>query len=245
MKKHTIEKYVTIAVVLLLAILFIAKASGPSILRLYVESGMGGVEKQPIFSTIPQEELNDPAVNAIYLTGLTLYHYPDLEILLPKKFGVVKQTQKKIYYKKWKSKDKGAMIYISCKKPDFFTNLFPRVKKQGINNNYAFIKSTMYAQAKEIKNTNDAFFTIMKSIFTPDMGKQDNLKIIKFTLAGKKGFLTYNLGLLDNYFDCNFTDKEGNFFKVYFKDKGANLDLEKVFTVISTVKKLGGEEIVH
>jgi len=245
MKKLLAEKYVGIGVVIILAIIFIAKFAGSSILRLYVETGMGGVERQPIFRTIPQEELIEPSLDNAYLAELIPYNYPDLKILLPKKFCVIKQTQKRIYYKKWKSKDKGEAIYILCKKPDFFINLFPRVIKEGIRGNYAFIQSTMNARPKEIKTANDAFFTIMKSIFTPDMGKQDNLKIISFILGNKKGFITYNLGKEDNYFDCNFTDAEGNFFKVYIKDRGAELDLEKVFTIISTAKKLQGEEIVH
>ena len=233
------------AVAFLLAVLFIAKFAGPSILRLYVEAGMGNVGNQPIFSTVPQEEIVNPQIASNYLAELTPYNYPDMEILLPKKFSVTKETKTRAYYKKRKIKDRGDVIYILCKNPNFFTGLFPLLQKQGINNNYDFVKYTLGAKTQGIKNTTDAFFAIMKSVFTPDMGDQKNLKILKFSLADKKGFITYNLANQTNYFDCNLTDNQGNFFKVYIKDTGVTLDLEKVFTIISTIKKLPGEEIAH
>ncbi len=76
----------------------------------------------------------------------------------------------------------------------------------------------------------------MKSIFTPDIGNQHIAKMIKFKIGDKKGFINYNMAKPINYFDCNVLDEKGNFFKVYIKDKGARLDLNNVFAIISTLK---------
>ena len=76
----------------------------------------------------------------------------------------------------------------------------------------------------------------MKSVFTPDIGCQSTAKMIKFQFKDYKGFINYQLCRPDNYFDCNVFDVNGNFFKVYIKDVGAQLDLNKVFAIISTLK---------
>jgi hypothetical protein len=94
----------------------------------------------------------------------------------------------------------------------------------------------MYAQQDQINNIADAFFVIMKSVFTPDVGNQNNAKMIKFQFADFKGFINYFMAKPDNYFDCNVFDADGNFFKVYIKDIGASLDLNNVFAIISTLK---------
>jgi hypothetical protein len=96
----------------------------------------------------------------------------------------------------------------------------------------------MAARTRDIHNLTDTFFVIMKSIFTPNLGDENNLRIIPFVLGDKKGFITYNLAQTENYFDCDMIDSRGEYFKVYIKDKAAELDLEKVMTIISTVKKL-------
>jgi len=62
----------------------------------------------------------------------------------------------------------------------------------------------------------------MKGIFTPDLGRQENVKMAQFKVASKRGFINYNLGQPDNYFDCNVFNEKGVFFKIYIKDKGAN-----------------------
>ena len=77
----------------------------------------------------------------------------------------------------------------------------------------------------------------MKSIFTPDVGNQRDAKMIEFRVADKHGFMTYNLSGEKNYFDCDAFNRTGGYFKVYIKDKGANLDLRKVMTIISTIKE--------
>ena len=95
----------------------------------------------------------------------------------------------------------------------------------------------MSAKINEVKTLNDAFFIIMKGIFTPDLGDQTKVKMARFVTNDKKGFINYNLSKKENFFDCNIFDEEKNFFKIYIKDRRAALDLEKVFTIISTVKK--------
>jgi hypothetical protein len=76
----------------------------------------------------------------------------------------------------------------------------------------------------------------MKSVFTPDVGNQSIAKMIRFQLTNYKGFINYSMAKPDNYFDCNVFDTDGDFFKVYIKDIGANLDLNNVFAIISTLK---------
>jgi hypothetical protein len=75
----------------------------------------------------------------------------------------------------------------------------------------------------------------MKGIFTPDLGNQKDVKMAQFTVLDKRGFINYNLTGPDHYFDCNIFNTNQDFFKIYIKDKGASLDLDKVLTIISTV----------
>lgn len=88
----------------------------------------------------------------------------------------------------------------------------------------------------------------------------------QFRLNGKRGFINYNLGDQSgiasspqpaasvakqsprndgqglyapvNYFDCNIIDDQGGFFKIYIKDDGARLDLNRVLAIISTAEKI-------
>jgi hypothetical protein len=76
----------------------------------------------------------------------------------------------------------------------------------------------------------------MKGIFIPDIGNQHAARMCEFALGDKRGFLNYNLSGPGHYFDCDITDKEGNFFKVYIKDPQAALGLAEVFTIISSVE---------
>ena len=46
-------KYISIAVTLLAAVLFVAKFGGPSLLKSYVETGIGTCEKIPILCMAP------------------------------------------------------------------------------------------------------------------------------------------------------------------------------------------------
>jgi hypothetical protein len=82
----------------------------------------------------------------------------------------------------------------------------------------------------------DAFFVIMKAIFTPDIGDQKNVKIAKFNLPGGKGFITYNFDPSRNYFDCDVVFADDSFCKVYIKDKGKVLQMKDVAAIISTLK---------
>jgi len=49
------------------------------------------------------------------------------------------------------------------------------------------------------------------------------------------------LAKADNYFDCNIINNAGDFFKIYIKDKGASLDLDKVVAIISTAESKQNE----
>ena len=126
------------------------------------------------------------------------------------------------------------MLY---QEPNFFVNLFSPLRKDGVTDNYEFLKRTMHANVNNIKNINSAFFVIMKGIFIPDLGDQRNVRMAKFTVECKKGFINYSLAESGNYFDCNIIEEDGSFFKVYIKDKGAKLDLAKVLAIIAETKK--------
>ena len=96
----------------------------------------------------------------------------------------------------------------------------------------------MYANLNKVNNITDAFFTIMKSVFTPDIGPQNICRLIEFKLNEKRGFINYTMTKPNNYFDCNVLDAKDNFFKVYIKDTGGHLDLNNVFAIISTLKPI-------
>lgn len=234
-KKDRLVKYISLAVFLLLAILFIAKFGGPSILRLYVEAGIGTCQKIPVLCMAPKEGIANPDINKDYLLELLPYKFPKMSISVPKGFTVSQERIKKVYYKK--HKDNGAIIYLLSEEPNFFVNLFPQLNKEGIRDDYEFIRRTMYADLGGIKNLTDTFFVIMKSLFTPDVGDQNSLKMAQFSMPRKRGFINYNLSKSGNYFDCNVIDNNGNFFKIYIKDAAARLDLDKVLAIISTLAK--------
>ena len=238
MKKNIYGKYITIVIIFLFALVFVVKFAGQSILRLYIEAGIGSCLKIPILCMTPQEEIINPAINKEYSLELLPYDFPKMTICLPKGFAVVQEGIKKIYYKKRKYQHSGAVIYLLREEPNFFLNLFPQLNKQGIIDDYEFIKRTMYVKLKDVKSLTDAFFVIMKGIFTPDLGEQKNVEMAQFRIADKKGFINYTLSHSENYFDCNIIDAGNSFFKIYIKDKGATLDLNKVLTIISTVKEL-------
>lgn len=219
-------------------ILFIITFGGPAILRLYVQSGMGNCQKIPILCIRPQPEVINPSINEAYLFGLPYCEMTEVQICTPKEFKVVKQKLTKRYPKNEKSKTKEPVIYLLYEKPGFFVNLFPQLKKQGINSDYEFIRRMMSANLDGINNFIDAFFVIMKGIFTPDLGDQYDVKIISFKTEKFSGFISYNLGFNKNYYDCNVFDAEGNFFKIYIKDFDKLLDLNKVFSIISSLKKV-------
>lgn len=234
MKKRAL-KYILIAVVLSSALLFVAKFGGPALLKAYVKTGIGNCWTMPLFCFVPEKEIMNPHIDKTYIQELLPYAFPGIEISIPKGFTVIKGKITKVYYKKRKFDAKSPVIYLLYQKPKFFVNLFPQVKKQGVESNYNFVTRTMTAKVQDINNITDAFFVIMKSIFTPNIGDQANIKMVKFESADNKGFITYDLSPSGNYFDCDVISSDDTFFKIYIKDKGATLDLDKVLAIISTL----------
>lgn len=230
-------KFVTITIVLIICVAFIAKFGGPALLRAYIYIGIGNCKKIPILCKVPETEIASPKINPEYLGQLEPYVFKDIAISLPEGFTAVRGEIQKVYYKKWLKAHPEGVVYLLYERPDFFVSLFPRLKRQGINHDDEFIRRTMYASTDKIANLTDTFFIIMKSIFTPDLGDQQDVKMIQFSSGHKKGFINYNFAPRENYFDCNVMNERGDFFKIYIKDKGAKLDLEKVLAIISTVNK--------
>ena len=238
-KGNIIVKWVSALILLAFSIIFVAKFAGPELLKLYLKSGVGDCENIPILCMAPEENITKVDIDKEYLNELLPYKFPpDMQVYLPKEFTVVKELITKVYYKRKKRASSDATFYLLYEPPDFFSNLFPQLKNRGIEDDYDIIGRTMSAKLREVKTLNDAFFIIMKGIFTPDLGDQRKVKMATFITHDKRGFINYNLGQKENLFDCNIFDKDNNFFKIYIKDKNAALDLEKVFTIISTVKKI-------
>jgi hypothetical protein len=236
--KKNILRIIAVIIVLFLAVAFVAKFGGPNILKLYIETGIGNCQKIPILCMMPQEKITNPEINKEYLSELTYLTFPKIGIYVPKGFSVVQENIKKVYYKKRQRKFAHAAIYLLYEEPDFFVNLFPQLKKVGIRNDYEFFERVMSARITNIKNITDAFFVIIKGVFIPDLGNQEKAKMAQFTVSDKKGFINYNLSKPDNYFDCNVFNQQGDYFKIYIKDVGARLDLNKVLMFISTINKI-------
>jgi hypothetical protein len=228
-------KYLTRLILLITALAFIIKFAGPNLLRQYISYGIGDCRSTPILCMQPEEKIFTPQINKEYLDTLIPHEFPRVSISVPKGFALVQELIKRQYYKKRHANNK-AVIYLLIQEPGAFIKLYPNVQKQGIKDNYEFIRRLIYAHLDRINNITDAFFVIMKSIFTPDVGNQSTAKMIKFQLQDLKGFINYSMAKPDNYFDCNVSDTNGNFFKVYIKDAGAHLDLNNVFAIISTLK---------
>ncbi|EFK96076.1 hypothetical protein LDC_1894 [sediment metagenome] len=224
---------------MILALVFAFEFGGPAILKSYIEIGIGRCEKLPILCKAPEEKWVDPALDMRALSNFVTYSLDEITIEVPRIFTVIKEHMRKAYYKK-KHKDKGDVIYLLYQKPGFFLNLFPKLKKKGLTDDYEFFNRTMSAQTFQIQNMTDTFFVIMKSIFVPNLGEQKNVRMIIFQSGDKKGFLNYSLGDTGNYFDCNVFNAQQDFFKIYIVDKSMTLDLNKVFTIISTVRKTPG-----
>jgi hypothetical protein len=230
-------KFLTSAIALALCLIFIGKFAGANLLRQYIAFGIGDCKTVPILCMQPDEKILFPELNKEYIDTLIPQKFPKMSIRIPKGFNLVQELIKRKYYKRRHNNNK-AVIYLLRQEPGAFIKLYPDVKKQGINNNYEFMLKLMNANLDKINNITDAFFTIMKSVFTPDIGPQHISRMIRFELGEKKGFINYTMTKSDNYFDCNVLDSEDNFFKVYIKDAGSRLDLNNVFAVISTLKPI-------
>jgi len=237
MKKKT-TKYLATVIFLIFSVAFIAKFSGPQILRYYVQTGIGDCGKIPILCMFPSETANTQEINTSYTSELVPYKAFKISAFLPRGFDVVQELVMKTSYKKHKRMFKGNIIYMICQDKDFFPRLYPQLKKQGVNDNYEFIRRTMNAKENEISNITDTFFVIMKGVFIPDLGDQNTSKMIQVNIPGFKGFINYNFDKTGNYFDCNLINTDGLFFKVYIKDRNKILDLDKVFAILSTVRYL-------
>ncbi|MFH1440804.1 MAG: hypothetical protein ABIH18_02015 [Candidatus Omnitrophota bacterium] len=235
--KKKIKKRIYITIILLFGVLFVIKFAGSPILRLYLESGIGSCKEIPIFCIIPNPEPVNQVIDQEYNLELVEYQLPQIQINVPKEFKVIKQNVTKMYYKKKKFKTKDPVMYLVYEPPGFFIGLFPHLKKQDINNDYEFISRIMSTKMNDVNNLIDAFFMVMKGIFIPDLGNQQNVDIVRFTGEKQKGFIGYNLNEEENYFNCDIITDEG-YFKVYIKDSRKKLDLEKVLSIISTIKKI-------
>lgn len=228
-------KFLTSSITLIFCLLFVAHFAGRNILRQYISYGVGDCKSVPILCMQPDEKTLNPEPDKEYIDTLVPQSFPKMSIMAPKGFNLVQELIKRKYYKK-RHPDNNAVIYLLYQKPGAFLKLYPDVRKQGINDNYEFIRRLMYANLNKVNDITDAFFVIMKSIFTPDIGQQNICRMISFKMVDKRGFVNYTMVKPNNYFDCNVLDAEGNFFKVYIRDIGGRLDLNKVFTILSTLK---------
>ncbi|MFA6357314.1 MAG: hypothetical protein WCY09_01405 [Candidatus Omnitrophota bacterium] len=233
-------KYLINTLILGLCLIPIIKLAGPNILKQYITYGIGDCKSIPILCRQPEDYVFEPEINKEYLGTLVPYTFPKMSISVPKRFNIIQELIKKDYYKKRHANHK-AVIFLLYQEPKTFIKLYPDVQKQGIMDNYEFMRHLTYANFNQINNLTDAFFVIMKSVFTPDIGNQNIAKMIKFKLNQTQGFINYTLAKPDNYFDCNIIDQKGNFFKVYIKDIGGYLDLNNVFAIISTLKPLNNQ----
>ncbi|MFA5090369.1 MAG: hypothetical protein WC510_04985 [Candidatus Omnitrophota bacterium] len=238
MKKARL-KHIYNGVFLFLALVFIFAFGGSKILKAYIEMGIGSCRDNPMLCMVPGGEIRSYKGDTLYLSGLVLYRLPGMTISLPRGFLVVKEAIKKPYYKKRLRKSSENAIYLLQQKEDFFLNLFPSLRKKGIKNNYDFLYYTMHATPDKMNSLTDAFFMIMKAIFTPDLGRGKDIRMTTWRIGEVSGFINYNLASSGNYFDCNIVDGQGVFYKIYIKDKACRLNLDKVLMIISSIKKTG------
>lgn len=241
MIRKKIEKIVSAIIMLALAGLFVVKFGGPAILKAYIQAGTGSCEQVPILCMAPYSKIASPPITQEYLSQLRPYEFKSVKIFVPLGFSVVQRTVKKYYYKKSFEKSSKAIVYVLQRDPYFFSNLFPQLKNKGITNNYQFVKRVMYARLNRIETIPDAFFVIMKGVFTPDLGPEKSVAVNEFVVGDKHGFISYNQGKGSNYFNCDVFDASDNYFKLYIKDMEKKLDLQKVLWIISTLNSLTRE----
>ncbi|MFA5311289.1 MAG: hypothetical protein WC355_03135 [Candidatus Omnitrophota bacterium] len=232
-----IARVFTSAAIFTVALVFAAIVGGPNILRGYIETGIGGCGKIPILCKSPAQEIAVAEAEKEY-TGIFIpYKFSKMSLSAPRGFTVVQELEKKTYYKKRLNRKKESVIYAFRQDPGYFIKLFPQVKSAGIKDNYDFIRRLSFARTDQVKNITDAFFVILKSIFTPDIGSQHKAVMASFSISGKRGFISYNLFDEEYYFDCNLVNENGDFFKLYIKDLGARLQMDEVLAIISTLER--------
>lgn len=235
--KNRLIKFSLRFIIMAVAIVLIVYFYEPSLLRLYIKTGIGDCQQIPLFCITPEKTLNLGSLDKKFISTLIPYDFPQMKISLPSGFDVVQETIKKYYYKRKKTSEINSIAYTLYQPQQYFTNLFPQISSDRIKDNYEFIRRLEYATFNDTKTIIDAFFIILKGIFTPDLGDQQTVKIIEFYLPDRKGFINYNQSQTYSYFDCNVIDKKGNFFKIYIRDTRSKLNLNKVFAIISTLKK--------
>jgi len=143
----------------------------------------------------PQDYVFKPEINKEYRDTLIPQNFPKMSVAVPKGFILVQELIKRVYYKKnhFNNHANKAVIYLLFQEPGAFIKLYPEVQKRGIKDNAEFIRRLMYADLEQLNDLSDAFFVIMKSIFTPDIGSQSTAKMIKFELGEIKGFINYTM----------------------------------------------------
>jgi len=233
--KNKLKNWLVFFCVLTAGVAFVVKFGLPQLLRAYIQIGIGDCAKIPILCMVPQDTQITFTIDKDYAQSLLPVKFPNTKIRVPRGFKVVQELVAKPYYKKKKSRSQEAVIYIIHQPPGFFIKLFPQVKKIGIQTNDEFMRILMHSRQSHITSVDDAFFVILKSIFTPDLGDQRYVKMIQFKWEERDYLINYNLSGKVYFFDCTILPKEGDFFKVYVKDVNATLDLNKVFTILSTV----------
>ncbi len=232
--RNKLIKYALIAALLALGVIFVAKNFGSEVLKSYVTYTIGGCDKNPLLCARPSQVLDTSAFICPDSADFLPYRFDKVSIKVPKGFKVVNEKVIKVYYKRRASRYNEAAVYIFSQQPGFFVDLFPQLKKGLVVSDYDFISRVMNADLNRTANVDDVFFVITKSIFIPCMGSQKNLKITSFERGGRKGFIVYNMDPGDNYFDCDFVDRNLSFYKIYIRDKGARLDLNDVFAIIDS-----------
>ena len=236
MKKRT-AKAIALIIISILAAAFIIFFFGANLLKAYIKTGIGSCSKIPMLCKIPTQEIIKPEIDKVYLSTLIPHKFSKLSLFTPRGFAVIQELEKQPFYKKRLGQHKASVIYTFRQDPGYFIKLFPQVKNAGVTNNYEFIKQLAFANTDGIKNINDAFFVILKSIFTPDLGDQNKVISASFVMPDRRGFISYNLFDKEYYFECNVITENDDFFKVYIKDAGATLDLKEIFAIISTLEK--------
>lgn len=236
-RRDKLTKLVSYLVVFIIASVFVILFGGPNILKGYITTGIGGCVKIPILCMSPSGEIKGFKVDKEYLNTLIPHTFPKMSVSVPRGFMVVQELHKRPYYKKRVARHKESVIYVFRQGPGYFVKLFPQVKGLGIDDNYSFIKRLFSANTNNIRNISDAFFVILKSVFTPDLGDQAKVVMAPFSIKDKTGFINYNISGSEYYFDCNLVDEKGDFFKLYIKDLNATLKVEDVLTIVSTLAR--------
>lgn len=232
--KDRFIKSITITIFILASIALVIKFQGPLFLRMYIRFGVGDCAKIPILCMTPGERVISESLDHQEREDFIVHDFPNMSIRVPRGFTVVQREIKRVYYKKNKHIGKGAIIYLLYREPGSFMSLYPQLKGSGVDSDYEFFRRLMFADERKIKSINDAFFVIMKGIFTPDLGDQREVRMAALNLEELSGYINYNIEGDQNYYDCNIFDSQGNYFKIYIRDTKAMLDLDKVLAIIST-----------